>query len=214
MAQPHKLSARTRQESGSNAVKAVRERGAVPAVIYGASVAPLNLEINSREVETLLSHAAGESILVELAIEDGGAVTNRLSLIQEVQHHPVRGDILHVDFHAVRADEMVEASVPVETLGEADGVKNFGGILEVILRELPIRCLPQNLPEVLEVDVTALQVGDSIHVRDLVLPAGVEAVMDGEVTVLSVAPPNVAATAGGAEPGATPEVIKEKKAES
>jgi large subunit ribosomal protein L25 len=214
MAQQHKLTARPRQESGSNAVKAVRNRGAVPAVIYGASVNPLNLEVNRREVEILLSHAAGESILVELAIEEGSSTTNRLSLIQEVQHHPLRGDILHVDFHAVRADEMIEASIPVEAVGEADGVKNYGGILELILRELPIRCLPQNLPELLEVDVTALQVGDSIHVRDLVLPKGVEAAMDGDVTVLSIAPPNVATTDTPAEAAAGPEVIKEKKAEA
>jgi large subunit ribosomal protein L25 len=214
MAQQHKLSARPRQESGSNAVKAVRHRDAVPAVIYGASVTPLNLEVSRRDVEVLLSHAAGESILVDLAIEEGNSTTNRLSLIQEVQHHPVRGDILHVDFHAVQADELIEASIPLEAVGESDGVKNFGGILEIILRELPIRCLPQNLPEILEVDVTKLAVGDSIHVRDLVLPQGVEAGIDGEVTVLSVAPPNVAVADTPSDAPAAPEVIKEKKPEA
>lgn len=192
-----KLSARPRPEAGSNAVKAVRTRDAVPAVIYGASVQPQNLEINRREFEILLSHAAGESILVDLSVEENGQSVNRLALVQEVQHHPLRGDILHVDFHAVSANETIEASIPVEPVGEADGVKNFGGILEIVVRELTIRCLPQDLPEVLHVDVSPLKVGDAIHVKDLVLPKGVEAILDGGVTVLSVAPPNVATAAAG-----------------
>jgi large subunit ribosomal protein L25 len=100
----------------------------------------------------------------------------------------------------------------VETTGEADGVKNYGGILEVILRSLPIRCLPQDLPEVIRVDVSALKVGESIHVRDLVLPKGVEAAIDADVTVIAIAEPNVAKETG-AEVATSPEVIKEKKAE-
>ena len=195
MANQIKLSARVRSEAGSNAVKSVRAREAVPAVIYGQSVQPQNLEINRRDFEVILSHAAGESILVDLEIEEGSQKTNRLSLVQEVQHHPLRGDILHVDFHAVSATETLEASIPIETVGESDGVKNFGGLLEQILRELPIRCLPKDLPEVLHVDITALGVGQSLHVKDLVLPAGVTAAMDGDITVLSVVAPKVSAAA-------------------
>jgi large subunit ribosomal protein L25 len=205
------LSARVRPETGSNAVKNVRARDAVPAIVYGSSVQPQNLEINRREFEMLLSHAAGESILVELAIEDQGQTVKHLSLVQEVQHHPLRGDVVHIDFHAVSAHETIEASIPLEPVGEADGVKNYGGILEIVVRDLSIRCLPKDLPEIIEVDVSALKVGDAIHVRDLKLPAGVEAILDGDVTVLSIAPPNVVAAVETEEPATAPVVLKEKQ---
>lgn len=212
MSKQIKLSARPRSVSGSAAAREIRRRGNVPANIYGARMEPVNLEVNRREIETILSHAAGEHLLVDLQIEENGQVRSSLSLIQEVQHHPVRGEVLHVDFHAVSANETIEAEIPVEAVGEADGVKNYGGILEVIVRSLTVRCLPQDLPEVLQVDVSALKVGESLHVRDLKLPAGVEAALDGDVTVVAVAEPNVA-TAAATEAPAAPEVLKEKKSE-
>jgi large subunit ribosomal protein L25 len=211
MSKQLKLSARTRTNSGTTAAREIRRRGGVPANIYGSRMEPLNLEVNRREIETLLSHSAGEHLLVDLQIEDNGQVRSNLTLIQEVQHHPVRGEVVHVDFHAVSANETIEAEIPVEPIGEADGVKNFGGILELILRSLTVRCLPQDLPEVIQVDVSALKVGESLHVRDLPLPTGVEAALDGDVTVVAVAEPNVVATP--VETPAAPEVIKEKKAE-
>jgi large subunit ribosomal protein L25 len=214
MAKQVKLTARPRSESGRNAVKEVRARGGVPAVIYGAKTEPANLEVSHREIEALLSHAVGENILVELEIEEGGKKTNRLSLIQEVQHHPIRREILHVDFHAVSMTDEIEAEIVVESIGEADGVKNFGGLLEQNMRSVTIKCLPQNLPEIIRVDVTALKVGDSIHVRDLPLPNGVEIVDDGDLTVFIVAEPTVAEEPAAAAPSAGPEVIKEKKPEA
>lgn len=216
MAKQVKLSARPRTESGRNSVKSVRARGSVPAVIYGKKFTPANLEVSHREIEALLSHAVGENILVELQIEDGSKKTSQLSLIQEVQHHPVARNILHVDFQAVSMTEEISASVTVEAVGEADGVKNFGGLLEQSIRSLSVRCLPQNLPEVINVDVSALKIGESIHVRDIKLPAGVTVEDNEELTVFIVAEPSTAteseAPAAGAE-AASPEVIKEKKAE-
>lgn len=210
-----KLSARHRAESGSNAVKAVRARGAVPAVIYGASEAAANLEVDRREIEALLSHAVGENILVELAIDDGQATTNRLSLIQEVQHHPVSREVLHVDFHAVSMTEEIEAEVVLEPTGEPVGVKTFGGLLQQSMRTLPIRCLPKNLPELITVDVSALNIGEAIHVRTLQLPEGVAATADEDLTVFLVSEPTVAAAVEAAvEAPTAPEVIKEKKPEA
>lgn len=209
MAKQVKLSARPRSESGRNAVKSVRSRGAVPAVIYGARTKPSNLEVTRRDLEVILSHAVGENILVDLEINDGSKVTNQLSLIQEVQHHPIRREIVHVDFHAVSMTEKITAEISIEPIGEADGVKNFGGLLEQSMRSISIKCLPQNLPEIIKVDVTALKVGESIHIRDLVLPAGVEANEDADLTVFIVAEPAVS-DAPAAEAKA-PEVIKEKK---
>ena len=214
MAKQVKLAARPRSESGRNAVKQVRARGSVPAVIYGSKTEPANLEVSRREIEALLSKAVGENILVELEIDEAGKKTNRLSLIQEVQHHPLRGEVLHVDFHAVSMTEEIEAEIVVESFGEADGVKNFGGLLEQSIRAVTIRCLPQNLPEIIRVDVTALKVGDSIHVRDLPLPEGVQVVDDADLTVFIVAEPTVAEESAAAAPSAGPEVLKEKKPEA
>ena len=213
MAKQIKLSARPRTEAGSNAVKKVRSRGFIPANIYGKDSAPFSLEVNQKAVEQVLAHAAGENILVELEIEDQGKTTNRLSLIQEVQHHPVRRNVLHVDFHAVSATEELEAEVPIEAIGEAEGVKSYGGILQQNLRQLPITCLPKNLPDLLTVDVSALKLGESLHVSDLVLPAGVTATVEGDITVFHVVEPTVAVEAETTE-AAAPEVLKEKKADA
>ncbi|PWU07390.1 MAG: 50S ribosomal protein L25 [Verrucomicrobia bacterium] len=213
MAKQLKLSAAPRTESGRNAVKKVRARGGIPAVIYGGSEAPDNLEINRREIEKILSHAVGENLLVELQIAAQGKT--RLSLIQEVQHHPVRGEILHVDFQAVSATETIQAEIPVEAKGESKGVKTGGGLLEQSLRVLLVECLPQNLPDVIHMDVSALEIGQSYHVRDLVLPEGVQAITDPELTVFRISEPTVAVepTALTEQPSA-PEVIKEKKSEA
>ncbi len=215
MATQVKLSARPRSLAGRNAVKQVRANGAVPAVIYGAHETPANLEVDRKALQTILSHAASEHILVELEIAGaGGKSTNKLSLIQEVQHHPVRGDILHIDFHAVSMTETITSEVPIEAVGEPAGVKTGGGLLQQQVRALEIECLPQNLPDVLHVDVSALNIGDSIHVKDLTLPAGVTALAEGDVTVFLVSEPTVAEEPAPAGAAAAPEVINEKKPEA
>lgn len=214
MAKQVKLSARPRSESGRNAVKQVRARGAVPAVIYGAKDAPANLEVPKKELTQLLAHAVGENILVELEINEGGKTSSRLSLIQEVQHHPVRGDVIHVDFHSVSATEEIEAEVVLEPTGEAVGVKTYGGLLQQNMRAITISCTPQNLPELITVDVSALNIGEAIHVRDIKLPAGVTAVSDAELTVFLVSEPTVVDDTLAANAPTAPEVIKEKKPEA
>jgi large subunit ribosomal protein L25 len=209
-----KLSARPRSEAGRNAVSRVRTRGAVPAVIYGAKDVTSNLEIEKRDIENILARAVSENILVQLEINDGQKTTSRLSLIQEVQHHPVRGEIIHVDFHAVSMNEEIDAEVVLEPEGEPIGVKTFGGLLQQSMRLLPIRCLPQNLPEIIVVDVSGLNIGDTLHVRDIKLPPGVTAVPDEELTVFLVSEPTVAEEPVSApEEAVAPEVIKEKKGE-
>lgn len=215
MANQVKLSARPRLEAGRNAVGKVRARGAIPAVIYGAKDAATNLEVDRKDIEKLLSRAVGENILVELEICDGGKTSTRVSLIQEVQHHPVRGEIIHIDFHAVSMTEEIDAEVVLEPEGEPIGVKTFGGLLQQNMRSLSIRCLPQNLPEIIIVDVSGLNVGEYLHVRDIKLPAGVVAVPDGDLTVFLVSEPTVAEEpAVAAEEPSAPEVIKEKKPEA
>ncbi|MGI8436724.1 MAG: 50S ribosomal protein L25 [Chthoniobacterales bacterium] len=212
MAKQVKLTAERRDGVGRSAVRKLKIAGAVPAVIYGAKQEPQSLQISRRDINALLSHAAGENILVELEVA-GDA--NRLALVQEVQHAPVSGDILHVDFHAVSMDEMIEADVPLEPTGTANGVKNFGGLLEQSLRSLSIECLPKDLPDVIIVDVSELNIGDAIHVKDIKLPEGVTTSMPPGLTAISVMAPTVEEepVAGAAEAPTSPEVIKEKKPE-
>jgi large subunit ribosomal protein L25 len=214
MAQQAKLTAQRRTQVGRNAIKKIKAAGMVPGVIYGSAQEPVNLQINGRELLNVLSHASGENILVELEILDGGEKQNALAMIQEIQHHPLQREILHVDFHAVSANETVSAEVPIDTVGEAVGVKVHGGLLEHILRYLEVECLPGDLPQVIEVDVSNLEVGQSLHVRELILPPGVEAITDPEQTVVAVVESRVEEEV--VEPLVTPtapEVITAKKPE-
>lgn len=213
MAKQVKLSAQVRPHIGRNAVKKVAAQGAVPAVIYGAKEDPQNLQVNRRELNTLLAHAIGENILVDLEINDGGKTINKLALIQEVQHNPLGGAVLHLDFHAVKADEKLHANIPIEAEGEAIGVRSYGGIMDQTIRTLEVECLPKDLPELITVDVSALNVGDSIHVKDLKLPAGVTTSVDPDLTVIHVAAPTVEEEKPAAAEATSPEVIKEKKPE-
>jgi large subunit ribosomal protein L25 len=211
MAKQVKLAAQIRPETGRTAVKKIKSLGFVPAVIYSHDETPVSLKVSERDITTVLAHAVGEHLLVDLEIADGA---NRLALIQEVQRHPVTQKVLHVDFHGVSANEAMEASVPLEPIGDAAGVKN-GGLLEQLLRSLTISCLPQDLPESINVDVSALAIGKALHVKDIQLPAGVTAVDEADVIAFLVAEPTAAPEpeAPAAEAvAAGPEVIKEKKA--
>ena len=213
MAKQLKLSAQTRSVAGRSAVNKIKAQGLVPAVIYGGHDKPMNLSLNKREISNLLAHATSEHVLVDLEIADGPQKSSRLALIQEVQHHPLRRDVLHVDFHAVRADEKLHAEIPVEPFGEPSGVKNFGGILEIALHSLEVECLPKDLPDLIRIDVSALNVGEAIHVKDIQMPEGVSLRADGDLTVVRVAAPKVEVepVAVVAAAAAGPEVIKEKK---
>jgi len=214
MAKQVKLSAQTRPHSGRSAVKKLKAQGVVPAIIYGGKEKPQTLQVSSREINTLLSHAVGENILVDLEINDAGKTVNRLALIQEIQHAPLGGAVLHVDFHAVSQNEILHANVPVEAQGEAVGVRSFGGILEQNMRSIEVACLPKDLPEILRVDVSNLNIGDSIHIKHIMLPEGVKATADPELTVFHVAAPAVEEVKPVEEAAPTsPEVIKEKKPE-
>jgi large subunit ribosomal protein L25 len=191
-------------------VRKIKTQGAVPAVIYGGKEKSEPLQVSKRDLSAIFSHATGENILVELQIE--GEKAGRLALVQEVQHSPVGGDILHIDFHAVSMDEMIEADVPLEPTGTAEGVKTFGGLLEQSLRALAIECLPRDLPDVIVVDVSPLNIGDAIHVKEIQLPEGVTTRVSPDLTVFSVLAPAVEEEPVAAvEAPEGPEVITEKK---
>jgi large subunit ribosomal protein L25 len=197
-------------------VKKLRASGRVPATIYGRQAGPQNLELNSKEFADLLNHAASENVLVDLTV-DNDARSKRLALVQEIQHHPLDGKVLHVDFHEVAENEKVTVQVPVETSGEAAGVKTGGGTLEHILFKLKIRSLPKDLPEQIILDVTALEIGKSIHVGDIQAPSGVEILGDKHLTVVAVSAPRAeeeVAGAAAATAAGDVEMTKEKKDEA
>jgi large subunit ribosomal protein L25 len=206
------LKAQRRTALGRNAVKKVKAEKAVPAILYGSGVEPQALQVERRAIDNLLSHAVGENILVNLEIEDGGKSGGRLALINEVQHHPVNQSILHIDFQAVSMNETLVAEVVIEAVGEAAGVKTGGGLLGQSLRSIEVECLPKDLPEIIRVDVSALELGGSLHVRDLPVLPGVRYTADEDLTVFLVSEPKTAEEAAPTEGAATePEVINEKK---
>jgi len=196
-----------------NGAKKLRSEGRIPAVIYGGKAKPQSVEINAREIGELIIHSVSENLLVDLAIKDD-ANPKRLALVQEVQHHPLSGHVLHVDFHEVSPTEKVTIMVPVETVGEAAGVKNSGGVLEHVLFKLKVRALPKDLPEQVVIDVTTLELNKTIHIGEIKAPEGVEILGDKNIPVVSVAVPRAeeeAAPAEGAAAAGDVEMIKEKK---
>jgi large subunit ribosomal protein L25 len=214
MAKQVKLKAEPRANVGRAAVRKLKARGLIPAVIYGGKDKPQPLQVAARDINAMMSHASGENVLVELEI--AGEKSSRAALVQEVQHSPVSGNIRHVDFHAISMDQMIQAEVPLEPIGTANGVKNFGGLLEQSLRALAIECLPPDLPDRITVDVSALNIGDSIHVRDIRFPSGVTPKVQPDLTAFSVLAPVVEEEPVLAEVEAAatgPEVITEKKEE-
>jgi large subunit ribosomal protein L25 len=212
---PLKAFPRTQVRRGE--VKKLRVSGRVPAVIYGRQAKPQNLEVSAKEFGDLIHHSVSENLLVDLSIENDTRA-KRLALVQEIQHYPLDGKVLHVDFHEVAENEKVTVQVPVETTGEATGVKNSGGVLEHVLFKLKVRSLPKDLPEQIVVDVTHLELGKAIHIGEIKLPAGVEILGDKNIPVISVAMPRTeeeeAATTEAAPAAAGDvEMIKEKKEE-
>jgi large subunit ribosomal protein L25 len=196
--------------------KKLRTSGRIPAVIYGRETKPQSLEINNKDMENLVHHSVSENVLVDLSVKDD-ARPKRLALVQEIQHHALSGKMMHIDFHEVAENEKVTIMVPVETSGEAVGVKADGGVLEHVLFKVKVRSLPKDLPEVLILDVSHLKIGEAIHIGDIKPPEGVEIIGDKHISVIAVAAPlteaqeaAIAAAEGGT---AEVEMIKEKKEE-
>lgn len=199
--------------------KKLRESGRIPAIIYGRQAQPQNLELNAKEMEDLIHHSASENLLVDLTVRENDPRPQRLALVQEVQHHPLSGKVLHVDFHEIAENEKVTVSIPVETIGEPEGVKTQGGVLEHVLFKVKARGLAKDLPEQLMVDVTHLMIGQAVKLGEIKAPPGVELVGDKHLSVIAVAAPRTeeeeaaeAAEAAAATPGEV-EMIKEKKEE-
>jgi len=205
------LSASTRDSVGKGAARTLRSAGQIPAVIYGHAREPMSLAVPAREVEKLLERVSAESTVIELNLAGGVART----LIREIQRHPFKKQILHIDFQELVAGEKVSVNVPIVLTGTPEGVRVSGGILSQVMSELTILVDPVNIPRRIEADVTHVLIGHSIHVSDLKVPEGVEVLDEADATIAVVSAPKVeaepVAVAEGAEPGAEPELIRKTK---
>jgi large subunit ribosomal protein L25 len=209
------LNGLARTDRGTGVARKLRRDGRIPAVIYGHGREPLSLTVEARELEKLLEKVSAASTVIELSLD--GAVSK--TLIRELQRHPVKRNIIHVDFQALVAGEKVTVSVPLRFIGTADGVRNSGGILEETMHQVHIRVDPSIIPNHIDVDVTPLTIGHSVHIRDLQLPEGVSVLDDPGATIcVCTAPKAAVETVAGAEAeGGTaapePELIRKPKPE-
>jgi large subunit ribosomal protein L25 len=209
------LTVETRQGVGKGVARKLRAAGRIPGVCYGKGEASLPISLDPRALRRLLERSgAGMNTLISLAVEGGGAFDGKRVLVRELQKDPVEDRYLHADLFAVDVQQVVEVSVPIHITGRAKGVE-FGGILDQALRELDLECLPLAIPSEILVDVSELDVGDSLHVSDIALPEGVTLRSDPGLSVVSVvAPAKVEEVAEVAEEVAAEEAAAVEKEEA
>ena len=205
------LGAKTRTGTGKGVARKLRQGGEIPGVIYGHGRAPQSLTVNGREFDRLLASVAVQSTVIELSFDGTMART----LIREIQRHPFKKQVVHVDFQELVAGEKVTVDVPLVFVGTPEGVKTGGGILDQIMHEITVHCDPSIIPNHVDVDVTPLTIGKSVHVADLRVPDGVEILSDPEATICIVSAPKASETpAAGVEvveAAAEPELIRKTK---
>ena len=194
------IKAETREEKGSGAVGRLRAAGRLPAVMYGAGKVAKSLSLEEHAFEQLMRSHSSEHVMVEMEI-DG---VKRTVLLKEVQHHPVTGRMLHADFQEVNMDSKLVVEIAIELVGEPEGVVQQGGVIEHLLRSVEVECLPGDIMESIQIDITALKIGDRAMVRDIKLDSKrYTMVTEGDLAIANVMPPRVqAATAEVAEGGA------------
>jgi large subunit ribosomal protein L25 len=209
------MKAQLREGIGKGVSRKLRATGKVPGILYGHGLKSVLLFVDEKALSDLIKSISIENTLVDLMVE-GYRKKPLKALIREVQHHHFKPDILHVDFFQVSLKEKIHVEIPVVLKGMPAGVKNFGGVLEHHLRDISISCLPTDIPERVEIDVSALNIGNSVRVKDVVL-SNVEILNDPEQPVATVIPPTVikeavpAAAAAAEEVVTEPEVISETK---
>lgn len=187
----------TRGETGKGAARRKRVAGTIPAVIYGENKESVAITVNAKEFAALVHGSQGEHAIVHVSVEDKPELSGP-SLIKDVQHHPVKSNIVHADFLRIKLDQTIQTLVPVNVVGHCVGIVE-GGVPDQQIRELEIECLPMNVPDQIEVDITNLHVGDSLHVSDLVAPKGVTILTDPERPVIAIHAPRVSAKDAGEE---------------
>lgn len=205
----------SRPETGKNVSRRLRRAGRVPAVVYGENKAPVAVSVDPKAIDLILKSESGENTLFQLRL-DGEETKTRHVMIREHQNDPVSGKLVHIDFLRIAMDRKVQVEVPLLIVGIADGVKNQGGILDFVGRSVQIACLPTEIPQHLEVDVTPMTIGQVFRTKDLTVPAGMEIRTDPEQALVVISSPKAEeapAAAAAAQP-TEPEVIAKGKEEA
>lgn len=186
------LAARLRTDTGKGAARRLRRDNQVPAIFYGPSSQPVMLAVKYLDLQTLLKSTDSENVIFQLQIESGQGTESKTVMLKELQADPIKPVYYHADFYEISMDKELTLNVPVRLVNTPVGASK-GGILQHVKRDLLVSCLPGNLVEFLEVDVSALDIGDAVHVRDIALPQGMKAADDGDTTIAVVTPPHVVA---------------------
>jgi large subunit ribosomal protein L25 len=182
------LEATIRKETGKGPSRRLRKQGLVPAVVYSPRIKPVHVALYPLEVKRALSH--GENILMDLTIRDGGEVQKRLAMVKDYQIHPVKNELRHVDLYEISLKEAIEVSVALLFTGQPQGVTQ-GGTLSPLIRTIEVSCMPEQIPESVEVDCSTLEMGDTLHVSDLKLPPEIQVRTDPSTAVVTISAPEV-----------------------
>ena len=184
------LGVELRKEHGKGVARKLRAAGRIPAVCYRRNAEPVPVSLDPKELDLLLRNASsGINTLIDLKVTGGGDFDGRQVLVKELQRDPISGAYLHADLYAVDLQQKIHVSVPINLTGTAIGVSLGGGVLDYATRELDVECLPNAIPEEFTIDVSEIEIGQSLHVRDIAVPEGVEVLNDPDVTVMSVVAP-------------------------
>jgi large subunit ribosomal protein L25 len=177
-----------RDKTGKSVARKIRREGAIPAVLYGRETKSIPLTVNPLDLKKALSTDAGENTLLEIHIKGDGEEITKIALLRDVQYDYLKSRPIHFDFQEVMMKELITVKVPIRIVGKAQGIQE-GGILEEIMREIEVECLPASIPNVIDVDVTQLGIGDSLHISDLVLPEGITVLQEPEQTIVTILSP-------------------------
>lgn len=202
-----KLIAKKRELQGSSNARRLRKTGNIPGVIYGEGKEATAIQLNTHKFEQVLHHHSSENVILEIAVEGMGDVT---VLVKDVQHHPVSSNVLHVDLQKVDANRPIHVDIVIELVGESAGVK-LGGSLDQVMHEITVECLPGDLMEVIEIDISDLKIGDSLHVSDLNLGPKFKLLAEDDAIIVGVSEPRVQEEDGEEEAAGEPEVASKKK---
>jgi large subunit ribosomal protein L25 len=183
------INATVRKKTGNGPARVLRRDGRIPAVLYGPQTEPVLLSVNVKELELILKKSSIGSVILELVIQNGKKVT-KPAMIKEFQSHPVSGQFLHIDFYEIDMQRKINVMIPITTTGISKGVE-LGGLLQIIRREIEVFCMPGDIPEAFEIDITDLDIGDSVHVDEIQLGDNIEKAADVNFTVVTILSPKV-----------------------
>jgi large subunit ribosomal protein L25 len=202
------LNAQIRENRGKGVARQLRRNMEIPAVFYGPATKPVMLTVKRPELEVILRRASGENVIFDLRVHDGSTTHSKTAMLKELQVHPIKDVYLHADFYEISLDKEITVDIPIHLVNTPVGVAS-GGVLEQIKRELSVTCLPGKLIDALEVDVSHMDLGGSLHVRDITLPEGIATSEEGELAIAVMAAPRAekekpaeGAEEAAAEPGA------------